>query len=424
MSIVVDPYTAVDGADILAAEINARLSTLYALVNGNLDNANVKTGAAIDPAKLDLTKEILDLRAATNRCLSAGTTGDTVPRVSLTADGKVYFGPGGGTAIDTILKRDAAGYLRVRDATDAADAGLRTGTLGLNSTLISDFLAQGVTPGGRLTLTSGTPVTTADVTAATNVYYAIHNHNLLPSYSATEGAVVLRKFTEITISLAGLAANTNYDVYAKYSGGAWAGSTVAWAGDTTRGATTPSRLAGSSLYASSADTEATYLGTIRTTGTIGQCEDSRAKRYVWNNYNRVQKQLLCRESTATWTYTTATFREANAGTTEGSSRVGMVRGFDFDAVPVSLYAIVQNSSATIAAQVAIGLDSSTTPETTVNYGNPNLPVAGGRNLLVTHYNSFPGVGYRTLRWLEYSAASGTCTWTSGGLSGISGTCLQ
>lgn len=79
MGVVVDPYTAVDGADILAAEINSRYSTLFSVVNGNLDNANIKVAANIDPAKLDLTKEIFDLRTTGNRCLSAGNTGDTVP---------------------------------------------------------------------------------------------------------------------------------------------------------------------------------------------------------------------------------------------------------------------------------------------------------------------------------------------------------
>ena len=37
----------------------------------------------------------------------------------------------------------------------------------------------GVSPGGRLTLTSGTPVTTSDVTSATTIYYTPAVHNII-----------------------------------------------------------------------------------------------------------------------------------------------------------------------------------------------------------------------------------------------------
>lgn len=409
MSIVVDPYTAVDGADILAAEINARYSTLFSLVNGNLDNANVKVGAAIDPAKLDLTKEIFDVRAAAARCLSAGTTGDTVPRVSLTADGKIYFGPGGGTAIDTILKRDAAGILRVRDATDAADASLRLLNLYLNGNVVSDLLAQACIPGGRLTLTSGTPVTTSDVTAATNVYYAIDKHNLIPAYSSADGKLVLRAFTEITIGLAGLAANTNFDVYVKWNGAAWVGSTVAWAGDTTRAATVPTRLPNSSVYVSSADSEAMWVGTIRTTSTIGQCEDSAARRFVSNLHNRVVKPLYAADgATASWSYTTATWREFNGAATEGTSRCGMVRCDDRDAVRASVLHHSGNTVALVTRSIAVGVDTSTVPLSTLGRSQPNF--TNGVEQMTSHYIGHPGAGYHTIRALEYSGASGTTTW--------------
>lgn len=52
MGIVSRPNTFVDGTTAAASEVNADLDTLYTLVNGNIDNANIKDGAAIDPDKL------------------------------------------------------------------------------------------------------------------------------------------------------------------------------------------------------------------------------------------------------------------------------------------------------------------------------------------------------------------------------------
>src|SRR5574337_954655 len=51
-------------------------------------------------------------------------------------------------------------------------------------------MAQGILPGGRLTLTSGTPVTTSDVTGATTVYYTPYLHNLIPLWDGQNWAPV------------------------------------------------------------------------------------------------------------------------------------------------------------------------------------------------------------------------------------------
>jgi hypothetical protein len=49
----------------------------------------------------------------------------------------------------------------------------------------SSSAPQLTAPGGRLTLTSGTPVTTNDVTGATTIYYVPHNHDQVPLYDGS-----------------------------------------------------------------------------------------------------------------------------------------------------------------------------------------------------------------------------------------------
>lgn len=408
--LVTDPYSAVTGATILASQLNQRFTTLYTLVNGNIDNANIKAGANIDPSKLNLTSTVFAVTRSpsTSPSFSSSVTGDSNPRWQADAAGFLKFGPGV-SALDTMLKRVGAAILAIRDAGDTADGALQLGDLRLNGNVVSDTLAQGIIPGGRLTLTSGTSVTTTDVTAATNVYYTPDQHNLLPQYSATDGKVVLRPFSEMTLSIAGYAANTNFDVFSKYSGGTITLSTQAWSGDTTR-ATALTQLANSKLLVSSSDNEKTFLGTFRTTSTIGQTEDSAARRHVCNVYNKVARAMAATDPTDTWTYTTALVREANGASTDGISRFAFVRALDNDAVTVAALHLARNGTTNVQVGAGIGIDSSAAFVTTGIHTNITTAQANGYLPLPASYTGNPGIGYHTARLLEYSTATNTTTW--------------
>jgi hypothetical protein len=63
-----------------------------------------------------------------------------------------------------------------------------------------------------------------------------------------------------------------------------------------------------------------WIGTVGTTATAGQTEDSETGRYVWNKYNKVHKNLRSYNSNSSWSMSgTITFREFNNGS-------GQVRG--------------------------------------------------------------------------------------------------
>lgn len=196
--------------------------------------------------------------------------------------------------------------------------------------------AQIALPQGYLTLTSNTPVITGDVAAATSVYYTPNVGNLVPIYNGTR--FLNRAFSQLTLTMhANHLANTIYDVFIADDGGTIkVGTGPAWsnsgAGTGARGtgagtteltrlngilvnAQTATLRNGASTFSASAN-RATYVGSILVDGSAGQvtCHRSygQTRRWaVWNAYNRKSIRLIGGDSTASWTYGTATVRAAN-----------------------------------------------------------------------------------------------------------------
>ena len=144
---------------------------------------------------------------------------------------------------------------------------------------------------GRLTLESGVAVSTSNQTAKTTLYFTPYNGNQIALYNGS--AWIMRSFTETSLSLSGYTADTNYDIWAYDNAGTLALASTAWTNATTR-ATALALQNG--VYVKSGDATRRYLGTIRTTATAGQSEDSASKRFVWNYYNRIQTQNNTRDT--------------------------------------------------------------------------------------------------------------------------------
>lgn len=98
MGIISKLFTFSSGATILASEHNTNLDTLYTLVNGNIDNNNIKTGAGIVYSKLVLTNSIVlaDLASAiksgSDATLITGTAGTENYIAKWNADGDLVDG--------------------------------------------------------------------------------------------------------------------------------------------------------------------------------------------------------------------------------------------------------------------------------------------------------------------------------------------
>lgn len=272
---------------------------------------------------------------------------------------------------------------------------------------------------GRLTLTSGVPVTTADVTGATTVYFTPYKGNVVSLYDGTMWVPTI--FTELsqattdsTKSPAAVANNSNYDVFVWNDAGTLRATRgPAWSSDTARGtgaATTELELF-EGRYVNKVDItngpvarRGLYVGTIRSDGSA-QINDSAAKRHMWNNYNRISRRMRVVDTTDSWTYT-GSYQQANAS---AANQLAMVVGLSEDPVNARVIGTATLSSAAVAFGVGIGVGSTSVSSTDAIVSVTYSTATAGAATAIATYNGFPGIGSRTLVWLEF-AASGTATW--------------
>lgn len=256
--------------------------------------------------------------------------------------------------------------------------------------------------GGRLTLTSGVPVTTGDVTAATSVYFTPYISGYISLWNSSVSAWNTLPFNEITISVPATT-STMYDVFAYISSGAVACETLAWTNDTTR-ATAITLLNG--VYVKSGDSTRRYIGSFRTTTVSGQTEDSVTKRYVWNYYNRVNRFMVAVDTTNSWTYSTASWRQANANT---ANQLDMVIGVSEDMVKASVFTCATSSGISRQIAAGVGVSSTTVNSTQIENQNP-VGCNNTGHFQTSHYAGYPGAGRYYLAWLEIGGGADTQTW--------------
>ena len=266
------------------------------------------------------------------------------------------------------------------------------------------YSASGVTgsilPGtfeARLSLDSSDPAPTDDQTAATTLYLLPYKGEYVNLY---DGASTWQEFTlgssGISIAIPATT-DTNYDVFVYDSSGLTL-ELVAWSNDTTR-ATALTVVDG--VYVKDGETTKRYAGTIRTTDSSGECEDSLAKRFVWNYYNRLPRAMVVVETTDSWTYTTAAFRAMNNST---ANRLQFVIGVDEVFITAHMTQTLSSNTGTVTAYISIGLDSTSAKAANV-LGSFAATTAGERTPMHAIYTGAPGIGFHYLQALEYGATN-------------------
>ena len=291
-----------------------------------------------------------------------------------------------------------------------------------NGTSVVAAASGGVSsPQGRVTLTTAVPVTTADVTAATTVYYTPFVGNQVPIYSGS--AWVMTTFAELsqattdnTKSPAAVAASKVYDLFVwSDSGTIRCTRGPAWTNDTTPGTgagTSQLTMVGGIMTNTVAITNGpgaglgTYVGTIRSDAS-SQINDSVLLRYVANAYNDVERQLVVVDTTDSWTYTTATFRQARASSANQVAYVSTQLPFA-RLVQSNAHHLNNNSTGNDSCAVGIGVDSTSVNSAQLLGGR--ITNAAGASPCDAFYKGYPGIGAHTLVWLELSAVLGTTTW--------------
>lgn len=211
---------------------------------------------------------------------------------------------------------------------------------------------QSVTPGGRLTLESGVPISTSDQTAKTMMYYTPYVHNIVNLWDGSEWTPV--EFSETSLALGTLTSGKPYDVFGYLSGGALTLESLVWTSDTAR-ATAVTLQDG--RYCKSGDKTRLLLGTFYTQSTT-TTEDSEEYRLVSNVYNRVPRRLF-KDATASssHTYTVNTPRQYNNGT--GDLSVKFVASV-LSTVQVSAASTQNGASSGDAGRLSAAYDSTST----------------------------------------------------------------
>lgn len=426
----------------------------------------VSNGAGADPGYQALTAAGIAAATITSTQIASGTiTGTNI------ANGTIANSNLANMVANTVKGNSTAATASPSDmgmpsCSSTSSALIWTANTGFGCNTISS--GGGMIPGGRLSLVASTCIFSTDQVAATVIQYPTNcapsgGISGIPIYDGT--AMAMRTYAASNTDTVGLqltlgsnwAANTLYDVFATLSGGVPVLCTVAWssstAGSSSRGtgANTPQiqYFAGvptnqnslnncrnsNSTVLSVAANQATKLGTFLTSGSAGQVTFKFGTNALgggasciclFNDFNQTIGQSSVGDTTASWTYTTATYRQADGST---GNQISVVQGVSGSIAEVSALGLVASSTTGVVQSCGVGIDSTSTNSAQI-VSSVVSQVAGSADVNPTQCrlktNLSPGL--HNLTWLEISAATGTSTWYGlpggGGVTGqlgLSGT---
>ncbi len=329
--------------------------------------------------------------------------------------------------------------------------------------------------GGRLTLSSGVPVTTSDVTGAGTLYFTPYKHDKISLFDGTRWKKYT--FSEISLALTSLIKGVVYDIFLYDNSStltleALALKKVAASNSPTAGAnkvinltdtaglvigmevtvkdgtnsevtnitavvastsitvdnlanayTTPdvygyptratAIVQQNGRMVKSGATTRRYLGSIRISRTAtAQCEDTMQERFVYNYDNRVTRILKCTDTTNSWTDTSASVKAANASVAYGVGRVGFVLGVSEDIVRARYWQPGTASAAGTTVGGCIGLNRTLTNDADY-YGM--VTVSGGICVqTLSEYTGHPPIGSNYLQRETIGATTTTYYGDNGG----------
>lgn len=181
MGLVSKTYTFSSGAIILASEHNTNFDTLYTLVNGNIDNANISASAAIADSKLaQITTAAKVSGAALTALTSTPAAAGKLPIANLPT----------GLSANLVITCGTDGVLPALDGsllTNIAAGTISSASLGTGSASASNFLRGDRT---WAAVSTGAPVTAAYTANTAGSIYTSTTAGIVVSKTITSGNTV------------------------------------------------------------------------------------------------------------------------------------------------------------------------------------------------------------------------------------------
>lgn len=293
-------------------------------------------------------------------------------------------------------------------------------------------------PQGYLTLLNaagGGPIQqSADITAATTVYYSPLTGNQIPIWNGSSFTLLTFPELSLTLSAASQLASTIYDACVFNNAGApvavfgpaWSNSAAGTGSRGTGGGSAQisrqngiwvntvqiSANNGATTYTIPA-LQCTYVGSVSIDSVAGQVSAYRTwgqnrKFGVWSAYNRQLIVLQAGDSTASWTYSSLTIRQSNAAS--GNTLTvfaGLPEEIFFSTFTQKVAGQITGGS--VGAQILIGWNSTTAGSGTVgemDLTNNNAASVLIRNSPQAVYAAAPTIGINNVNALEAATTAG------------------
>lgn len=404
--------------DLIDSNISATLSVALTNVNVTLSTNQASNCFYVLTGTLTGNVNISWPQVGGFYCIKNDTTGSFTVTIKTTAVGGLTFNaPQGGTVVAYCNATDMLPFVN-----QAIGNWKVPGDLTVTGSLNTSTQFAYYNPGGRLTLTSSTPVLSSDVTGATTIYYTPYLSNFIWLYDGTSWLIkafseTSQLLSDTTKSPAAATLNSNYDMFGWSDSGTFRVTRgPAWTSDTGRGTgagtTELTRVNGIYVNANAitngpAANRGTYLGTIRTNASTavpmtfrpsGAAGGTNNQLFLWNMYNRVDYVGTVRDSNTSWVLST-TLRPWDGATSNVNNRAAFVRGFDEEDVNANLTGrctVINNGN----INFGIGLDSTSAfasncrPWGQVATSNTFWP------LTAASFSGSLGLGYHYLQMLE------------------------